>query len=56
MLFLFSKIKKNLFGEEGTMSCRSFYFVFKKMLLFIHCTEQNTNETISLRCYLLIKT
>ena len=38
------------------MGCRLFNFVFKYVLVFKYCTEQNTKEIISLkRCYLLIK-
>ena len=52
-----SKITNNWLEEEGTMSYRPFYFIFKNVLFFIYCTEQNTKEIISLRrCYLLIKT
>ena len=39
------------------MSYRPFCFIFKNVLFFIYCREQNTKEIISLRrCYLLIKT
>ena len=50
-----SKITSNWLREEGTSG--PFYFIFKNVLFFIYCTEQNTKEIIWLRrCYLLIKT
>ena len=39
------------------MGCHPYYFIFKNVLFFIYCTEQNTKEIIWLkRCYLPIKT
>ena len=33
-------------GEEGTMDCRLLHFIFKNVLFFVYCTEQNTKEII----------
>ena len=43
ILFPLSKIINIWLGKEATMSCR-FYFIFKKVLFFIYCT-QNINLT-----------
>ena len=49
--FTLSKITINLLGEEETVGCRPFKFIFKNVLFFINCTEQkNTKKTISLGC------
>ena len=57
ILFALSKITNECLGEEGTMGCHPFCFIFKNVLFFIYYTEQNTKEIIWLRtCYLLTKT
>ena len=51
-----SRIANNLFGEEKSMDCWPFNFIFKYVPFFKYCTEQNTKRIISLkRCYLLMK-
>ena len=46
ILFALSRITNKWLGEEGTISCRPFYFIFKNVLFFIYCTEQTTKEII----------
>ena len=40
------KITNNSLGEEGTMGCCPFYFIFKNVPFFIYCTEQSTKKII----------
>ena len=56
MLFALSKNTSSWSGEDGTVGCHPFYYIFKNVLFFIFWTEQNTKEIILLRCYLVIKT
>ena len=48
-LFVLSKITNNWLGKKGTIGCLLFPFLFKNVLRFIYCTEQNAKCINSLK-------